>query len=124
MNLNFKKFQKTNLGLKKLNDLRSFSFKKFETLGFPTRRQENWKYTDLKNIISNNFSDLQIIENQKESKFNSKFLIKNFEHNRIVLLNGHFIEKNLSFEDQKKINIKSLNTALKSEKDFRAIVCI
>jgi len=121
MNLNFKKFQKTNLGLKKLNDLRSFSFKKFETLGFPTRRQENWKYTDLKNIISNNFSDLQIIENQKESKFNSKFLIKNFEHNRIVLLNGHFIEKNFSFEDQKKINIKSLNTALKSEKDFDEI---
>jgi len=121
MNLKFKEFQKSNLGLKELDNIRIKSFKKFETYGFPTKKQEHWKYTDLKTIINDNFKNLQIFKDKKTSKYNNKFLIKNFKHNKIILLNGNFIESNFSFEDEKKINIKSLKVTLADEKEFRKI---
>jgi len=121
MNLKFEEFQQSNLGLKELDNIRLKSFKKFEALGFPTKKQENWKYTDLKAIIDNNFKSLQIFKDQKNSKYNSKLLIRNFEHNQIILLNGNFIESNFNFEDEKKISIKSLKVALESKTEFEKI---
>ena len=87
MNLKFEEFQKSNSDFKELNKLRVKNFKKFETLGFPTKKQEHWKYTDLKTIINNNFEELQIYKDVKKLKFNTKLLIKNFEHNSVILLN-------------------------------------
>ena len=121
MNLKFEEFQQSNLGLKELDNIRLKSFKKFEALGFPTKKQENWKYTDLKAIIDNNFKSLQIFKDQKNSKYNSKLLIRNFEHNQIILLNGNFIESNFNFEDEKKISIKSLKVVLESKTEFEKI---
>ena len=121
MNLKFEEFQQSNLGLKELDNIRLKSFKKFEALGFPTKKQENWKYTDLKAIIDSNFKSLQIFKDQKNSKYNSKLLIRNFEHNQIILLNGNFIESNFNFEDEKKISIKSLKVVLESKTEFEKI---
>jgi len=121
MNLKFEEFHKSNLCFKELDNIRAKSFKKFETWGFPSKKQEHWKYTDLKTIINNNFSNLQIFKDQKVSTYNPKLLIKNFEHNRIVLSNGNFIESDFRFENKDKINIKSLKTALENEKDFEKI---
>ena len=121
MNLNFQDFNNSNLGLEELKNIRVKSFANFEKMGLPTKRQEHWKYTDLKNIIKNNFNNLQIVDGKKDSEYNSDLIIKNFEHNRIVLLNGNFIESNFKFEDKKNINIKSLKTALKNKEDFNKI---
>jgi len=121
MNLNFEEFHKSNLGLKELNNIRVKSYKKFELEGLPSKRQEHWKYTDLKTILSNNFSDLQIFKDKKNATYNKKLLIEDFEHNKIILLNGHFLESNFSFEDEKKINIKSLKNVFESKKDFEKI---
>jgi len=121
MNLKFKDFQKLNMGPKELDSIRALSFKKFEEQGFPTKRQEHWKYTDLKTIINNNFLNLQIFENKNSLQLNSSFLLKNFDHNKIILLNGSFIESNFSFEDEKKINIKSLKVALENKEEFEKI---
>ena len=38
MNLKFEELQKSNLGLKELEDIRFKSFKKFEKQGFPTKK--------------------------------------------------------------------------------------
>ena len=121
MNLKFEEFQKSNSGLKELNQLRIKNFKKFESLGFPTKKQENWKYTDLKTIINNNFEELQIYTDKKKLEFNTKSLIKNFEHNSVILLNGNFIESNFNFEDKKKVTIKSLRSVLENKNDFEKI---
>jgi len=121
MNLKFEEFQKISLGLKELDNIRFKSFKKFENQGFPTKKQEHWKYTDLNTIINNNFSNLKIFEDKKSSQYNSKSLIPNFEHNRIILLNGRFIESNFSFENEKKISIKSLKNSFENKEDFKKI---
>ena len=121
MNLKFQEFQKLNLGVKELDSIRVKSFKKFEEQGFPSKQQEHWKYTDLRTIINNNFKNLQIFKENKNSKYNDKFLIKSFDHNKIVLLNGNLVKSDLSFEDKKKINIKSLKSALDNKEDFEKI---
>ena len=121
MNLKFEEFQKSNLSFEELNIIREKSFKDFEIKGFPTKKQEHWKYTDLKNIIINNFEKLQIIRNNENLEYNKEFLIKNFEHNKIILSNGNFIESTFFFEDEKKIKIKSLKSAFKNKKDFEKI---
>jgi len=121
MILKFEEFKKENIINKELDDIRIKNFKKFEIQGFPSKKQENWKYTDLKTIISSNFNNLEIIDDKKSSKYNNKFLIKNFEHNKIIILNGNFIEKNFSFENEKKINIRSLKEELKDKSNFKKI---
>ena len=121
MNLKFEEFEKSNLDLKELDNIRVKNFKKFEKLGFPTKKQEHWKYTDLKNIISNNFENLQIFKDKKKSQYNNKLLIKDFEHNKVILLNGNFCESNFDFEDKKKISVKSLKSIFQNKKDFEKI---
>ena len=121
MNLKFEEFQKSNLGLKELDNIRIKSFKKFEIQGFPTKKQEHWKYTDLKNIITNNFQNLQIFNGGKNLVYNNKLIIKSFEHNKIILLNGSFIESSFIYEDEKKIIIKSLKSILENKNDFNKI---
>jgi len=120
-NLKFEQFKKSNLKLKELDSIRVKNFKKFETKGFPTKKQEHWKYTDLKNIISRDFDELNIFSENKLSKINNNFLIKNFEHNQIILLNGNFIDSNFDLEDKKRISVKSLKDSFRIKKDFDEI---
>ena len=121
MNLKFEEFKKNNFCLKELDNIRVKSFKNFEAKGFPTKKQEHWKYTDLRNIIDNNFQDLQIFNEEIALKYNNDLLIKDFEHNKIVLLNGNFIESNFAFENEKKINIRSLKNIFENKTDFDKI---
>ncbi len=121
MNLEFEKFKKSNLSPEHLDRIRIKNFKKFQAEGFPSKKQEHWKYTDLKNIINNNFQNLRILNNNENSSFDKKLLIKNIEHNKIILLNGNFIDSNFSFEEEKKIKIKSLKSLLQNKEDFEKI---
>ena len=121
MILKFKEFQKKNLTYKELDDIRIKNFKKFEIKGLPSKKEEHWKYTDLKSIINSNFENLEILDDRKSPKYNSKFLIKNFKHNKIILLNGNVIETNFSFENTKKVNIKSLKDEFKNKNNFKKI---
>ena len=115
------KFEKINSSSEEIDILRLKCFKNFEEKGFPTKKQEHWKYTDLKTIINNNFEDLQICKENKNLKFDNKLLINVFEHNRVVFLNGNLIDTNFSFENKKKIKIQSLKKALQNKTDFEKI---
>tara|TARA_Y100001960_G_C14716745_1_gene850040 strand:- start:157 stop:1440 length:1284 start_codon:yes stop_codon:yes gene_type:complete len=121
MNLKFQEFQESNLGLKELDNIRFKNFKKFEEQGIPTKRQEHWKYTDLRTILNNNFENLEIFKDKENLHYNSDLLIKNFEHNKVILLNGNFVESNFIFEDKKKITIKSLESVLDDKEGFDKI---
>ena len=47
------KLPKKNINLRKKN------LDKFINLGFPNRREEDWKFSDLNKIISSNIKDLK-----------------------------------------------------------------
>jgi len=121
MILNFDEFQKANQSGSELNDIRIKNLNIFKKKGFPSKREENWKYTDLKTILSNNLNKLEIPNNKKTSQYNNEWLLKNFEHNQIILVNGDFVSSTFSFEDKEKIKIKPLKTVLKDKKDFKKV---
>jgi len=121
MILNFDEFQKANQSESELNNIRIKNLSIFKEKGFPSKREENWKYTDLKTILSNNLSTLEIPNNKRTSQYNNDWLLKNFKHNQIILVNGDFASSNFSFEDKEKIKIKPLKIVLNGEKDFEKI---
>jgi len=121
MILNFDNFQKANQSGSKLNNIRIKNLNIFKEKGFPTKKEENWKYTDLNRIISNNLSKLEILNDKKTSQYNNEWILKNFQHNQIILVNGDFVSSNFSFETKEKITIKPLKTILNEEKDFEKI---
>ena len=65
MILNFDEFQKANQSGSELNNIRIKNLNIFKKKGFPSKREENWKYTDLKTILSNNLNKLEIPNNKK-----------------------------------------------------------
>ena len=121
MILNFDEFQKANQNGSELDDIRIKNFNIFQKKGFPTKKEESWKYTDLKRIIYNNLNKLEVPNNKKTSQYNSEWLLKNFKHNQIILVNGDFVSSTFSFEAKEKIKIKPLKTVLKDKKDFKKI---
>ena len=84
-------------------------FFKFVESGFPSKKLEDWKFSDLKSIINNNIKELKFGFNTIENKsYNLKF-IKNFEHSKIVILNGEFLSADILDIDKNKIEIKNEN---------------
>ena len=76
--------------------------------GFPNKKDENWKFSDLKFIINKNFEN---ITNNEESEFDKKIeFIDDFDHNHIILVNGLFKSCDIGFEDKEKVKIKKLNS--------------
>ena len=58
LQLDFEKILKTsNISQKEVDTKRSY-LKKFIESGFPNRKQENWKFLDINQIIQKNIGDL------------------------------------------------------------------
>ena len=84
-------------------------FFKFVESGFPSKKLEDWKFSDLKSIINKNINELKFGFNIIENKsYNLKY-IKNFEHSKIVILNGEFLSADILDIDKNKIEIKNEN---------------
>ena len=79
---------------------------KFIENGFPNRKQENWKFLDINQIISNNISDLSFYNDYSiENKIDSSIFINDLEHNKIIFINGRIEKIDFSYEDKKQIEI-------------------
>ncbi len=91
---------------------REKNLKLFLDNGFPSKKDENWKFTDLNFIINKNFKH---ITNNLDSELEKKVdVIKDFDHNHIVLVNGILKTSNIKFEDEGKVKLEGLT----SIKDF------
>ena len=92
-------------------NLRKKSLNKFINLGFPQKKEEDWKFFDLNQIISSNIKDLKFFDKELFNKKNKILIPKNalplklFEHNKIVIANGVVHTIDFRYEDLKKINI-------------------
>ena len=87
--------------------LRKKNLDLFYQTGFPNKKDEDWKFSDLNSILSNNFN--KIANNDflpRETEFN---IINEFEHNFISLFNGKLISKDFSYEEKNKILINNFN---------------
>ncbi len=111
MNENFKISPSEINKIKPLNqkdkNFRLENLKLFNQQGFPSRNQEDWKFSDINQIFSKNFKNLESFKN--ESKPKSINFIKEFDHNNILIVNGKLENSEFKFEDKNKIKIKSFN---------------
>ena len=94
-----KKISKTEKDFR-INNLNFFNEK-----GFPDKKQEDWKFSDLREIVYKNFKKLNV--NKASSKVKKVNLIKDFEHNYITIVNGELKSSNFKFEEKNKIRIKN-----------------
>ncbi len=96
-------------------ELRKKNLDLFNQTGFPNKKDEDWKFSDLNSILSNNFKN--IVNNiflPKEKNFK---LIGEFEHNFISLFNGKLISSDFSYEEKNKISIENFNYKKERELD-------
>ena len=81
--------------------------KKFIENGFPNRKQEDWKFLDISQIIKKNISDLSFFNDYSlPNKIDSSIFVDGLEHNKIIFINGRIEKIDFSYEDQNKIEIK------------------
>jgi len=91
---------------KKDIELRQKNLNQFIKTGFPNKRIEDWKFSDLNQIISSNIKELKFFNNEKKpSKFNESILINDFDHNKIIFVNGLISKIDFNFEEKNKIEI-------------------
>ena len=87
--------------------LRKKNLDLFYQTGFPNKKDEDWKFSDLNSILSNNFNKIannDFLPSETEFK-----IIDEFEHNFISLFNGKLISKDFSYEEKNKILINNFN---------------
>jgi Fe-S cluster assembly protein SufD len=93
-------------------ELRKKNLDKFIKGGFPNKRKEEWKFSDLNQIINLNIKELNFFNNLSLPTENEDLIyLKNFEHNKIVFINGSIHTIDFSYEEKNNIAIeKDLNS--------------
>ena len=74
--------------------------------GFPSRKLENWKFSDLNQIINKNIGELSFFnDNSHPNKVDTSIFIDGLKHNKIIFINGRIEKIDFNYEDQDKITI-------------------
>ena len=106
LKIDFNKIQEVSNFSSRDIEIKKSYLNKFIENGFPNRKQENWKFLDINQIISNNISDLSFYNDYSiENKIDSSIFIDDLEHNKIIFINGRIEKIDFSYEDKKQIEI-------------------
>jgi len=96
-NSNFSK-NDINFKIKNLNN--------FIKNGFPNKKQETWKFSDLNQIISKNILNLSFYNDfSLTNNIDPSIFIDGLEHNKLVFINGRVEKIDFKHEDKDKIEI-------------------
>ena len=95
--------------LSSLKEIRQGAFARFEQQGFPTVKNEDWKYTNIYNLVNKTYllnedvdvSDLDL----------SQADIPGLDAHRIVLINGQYVLAFSSLEDEIGLVVKPIEEA-------------
>lgn len=74
----------------KIHDIRSEAIKTFETEGFPTKKDEAWKYTSLNSVLKHDYSVFPKQENALEYNDIKKYFIHDIDTYKIVFIDGKY----------------------------------
>ena len=86
-------------------NIKEKSFNRFIEQGFPNKRIEDWKFSDLNQIISANFENLDFSKKNIDKSVDVDF-INEFEHNKIIFVDGNIFKTDFSYEDKDRFSIK------------------
>ncbi|MEN9655987.1 MAG: Fe-S cluster assembly protein SufD, partial [Bacteroidota bacterium] len=98
-----------------LHDLRTLAIKNFENKGFPTKKDEAWKYTSLNSILKNDFTVFPKNETTIEFKDVKKYFLHEIDTYKVVFIDGVFAS-NLSSTTHDGIDVCLMSSALTKPK--------
>ena len=86
---------------------------------------ENWKFLDLQQIINKNIGELNFYNDfNKENDLKKIEFIKEFEHNKIIFINGKLEEIDFKFEEKDKVQVTSELKKSKNKIDNEALLSL
>jgi len=89
-------------------EIKKFYLDNFISKGFPNRKEEDWKFSDLKQIINKNIGEISFYADYATTnKVDTSVYVDGLEHNKIVFINGR-IEK-IDFDYEKKDQIEIID---------------
>ena len=98
-----------------LHDVRTSALKNFENKGFPTKKDEAWKYTSLNAILKNDFSVFPKNETAIEFRDVKKYFLHEIDTYKLVFIDGVF-SSNLSSTTHEGIDVCLMSSALNKPK--------
>ncbi len=93
--------------------------------GFPSRKLENWKFSDIHQIIKKNIGELKFYNDYNiENEINEDIFIKEIEHNKIVIVNGKVERLNFEYEESDKINLTTLDNLKQNSNEDNSLLSL
>ena len=103
-----------------LDSLRNEAIKDFESLGFPNKKDENWKYTSLNSVLKHDYSVFPKKEDAIEYRDIKKYLIHDIDTYDLVFIDGIF-SSHLSQTTHDNIDVCLMSSALNKDK-YRPVI--
>lgn len=103
-----------------VHDIRSEAIKAFEINGFPSKKEEAWKYTSLKSILNQDYSVFPKQENALEYRDVKKYFIHDIDSYKIVFIDGKY-SSHLSQTTHDGFDICLMSAALSKPK-YRLVI--
>ncbi len=98
-----------------LHDVRTNAIKNFENKGFPSKKEEAWKYTSLNSILKNDFSVFPKRENSVDFAEVKKYFLHEVDTHKVVFIDGKF-SSFLSATTHEGIDVCLMSSALTKPK--------
>ena len=93
--------------------------------GFPSRKLENWKFSDINQIIQKNIGELAFYNDYNiKNEINDDIFIKEIEHNKIVIVNGKVERLSFEYEESDKINLTTLDNFNQNPNDDNSLLSL
>ena len=87
-------------------EIKQFYLDNFINKGFPNRREEDWKFSDLNQIIKKDIGELSFYSDYTyTNKIDTTVFVDGLEHNKIVFINGRIEKIEFDYEQKDKIEI-------------------
>ena len=100
----FEKVLKNNNLSEKEIAFKNLNAKEFSSHGFPNRKDEDWKFSDINQIIKKEIGELNFYNEQlKKSEIDKDILLNEIEHNKLFFINGQLVHIDFNSEDKGKI---------------------
>jgi len=87
-------------------EIKKFYLENFMNRGFPNRKEEDWKFSDLNQIIKKNIGELSFYSDYTSTnKVDTSVFVDGLEHNKIVFINGRIEKIDFNYEKKDQIEI-------------------
>lgn len=119
----FEKIIKTSSFSKEDIEVKQKFLNSFLKKGLPSRKLENWKFSDLSQIIHKNIGEISFYNDYSISnKIDPTIFIDGLEHNKIIFINGRIEKIDFTYEKENKVEIIDFSNLEENKKNINSLI--